>query len=83
MSNRVGNALAGHYGETVITDDVSDSKRQKIEGYMAWKWGIESQLPIGHPYKASPPYEGETPLTWDQTTHTFDSDILTWDQIRN
>jgi len=29
--------------------------RQKIEGYLAWKWGIESELPIGHPYKEERP----------------------------
>lgn len=55
MSNRVGNAPAGHYGETIIVEDVSEDTRQKIEGYLLWKWGIESQLPIGHPYKDAAP----------------------------
>ena len=31
--------------------------QQKIEGYLAWKWGLEGDLPVGHPYKAAPPYD--------------------------
>ena len=30
-------------------------QRQYIEGYLAWKWGIQSTLPAGHPYKNAPP----------------------------
>jgi len=29
--------------------------RQKIEGYLAWKWGLEANLPVDHPYKSSAP----------------------------
>lgn len=28
---------------------------QMIEGYMAWKWGLQANLPAGHPYKNAPP----------------------------
>lgn len=28
---------------------------QQLEGYLAHKWSLESLLPAGHPYKASPP----------------------------
>jgi hypothetical protein len=55
MANRVGNALAGHWGETVILNDNSDEKRQKTEGSMLWGWGLQSQLPSGHPYEGGPP----------------------------
>jgi hypothetical protein len=27
-----------------------DSERQLIEGYLAWKWGLQASLPAGHPY---------------------------------
>jgi hypothetical protein len=30
--------------------------REKVEGYLAWKWGLVSSLPPGHPYEFSPPY---------------------------
>ena len=29
----------------------SDAKRQKIEGYLAWKWGLQANLDTTHPYK--------------------------------
>jgi hypothetical protein len=35
---------------------VSTSERQQIEGYMAWKWGLQENLPSTHPYKNYPPF---------------------------
>jgi hypothetical protein len=32
------------------------SQRQQVEGYLAWKWGLQANLPTNHPYKAGPPY---------------------------
>jgi len=58
MANRVGQTIAGHWGECLITEDVSVGARQKIEGYLAWKWGIQNQLPVGHPYKDAAPLVG-------------------------
>ena len=29
--------------------------RQKIEGYLAWKWGLAANLDAAHPYKLTPP----------------------------
>jgi hypothetical protein len=34
---------------------LSTADRQRIEGYLAWKWGMQSQLPIGHPYRSAQP----------------------------
>jgi len=34
---------------------VSTSERQQIEGYLAWKWGLQVSLPASHPYKNAPP----------------------------
>jgi hypothetical protein len=28
---------------------------QQIEGYLAWKWGLQGNLPASHPYKNAPP----------------------------
>lgn len=39
-----------HVGSVVSTDT-----RQKIEGYLAHKWGLEANLPVGHPYKTTGP----------------------------
>ena len=34
---------------------ITGTQRQKIEGYLAWKWGLQSSLPPGHPYKTAAP----------------------------
>lgn len=39
----------------VTADEVS---RQKVEGYLAWKWGLRQQLTAGHPYINRPPTIG-------------------------
>ena len=45
-----------HIGEVIVCNaDLSTEDRQKLEGYLAWKWGLESNLPVGHPYKTTPP----------------------------
>lgn len=47
--------LDGDIAEIIVTHTIDLTQRQLIEGYLAWKWGLESLLPIGHPYKAAPP----------------------------
>jgi len=44
-----------------IKDEVSDETREKLEGYLAWKWGLTASLPVGHPYKLEPPRASTTP----------------------
>ncbi len=42
----------GDYAETLLFNSaVSDDDRQKIEGYLAWQWGLQSSLPSSHPFK--------------------------------
>ena len=42
--------------EIVMYNTVLDTtQRQKIEGYLAWKWGLQANLPTGHPYKSAAP----------------------------
>ena len=31
-----------------------DTDRQKVEGYLAWKWGLQASLDASHPYKDAP-----------------------------
>lgn len=45
--------LDGFFAEALISTSTSD--HQKTEGYLAWKWGIQSKLPAGHPYKNAAP----------------------------
>jgi len=46
----------GRINEMVFLNSFpSTSDRDKIEGYLAWKWGTEASLPVTHPYKYTPP----------------------------
>lgn len=39
------------YGEVLVFNNaLSTSDRQLIEGYLAWKWGLNASLPTNHPY---------------------------------
>jgi len=41
--------------EVVITSNLDDADRQKLEGYLAWKWNLQANLPADHPYKPAAP----------------------------
>ena len=46
----------GLMGEVILCPDEHDTAtRQKLEGYLAWKWGLVANLPSDHPYKDIPP----------------------------
>lgn len=62
MANRGGNKkLTGRFGELLLFDgDSSISNNlyiysQQAEGYLAWKWGLQGNLPSNHPYKNAAP----------------------------
>ena len=42
----------------MLSTTLSESDRQKLEGYLAHKWRQEGSLPGGHPYKSSAPGAG-------------------------
>lgn len=55
-STNLTRGLVGATLEFVMTPTVATtSDRQKIEGYLAWKWGLQTSLPVSHPYYSSPP----------------------------
>jgi hypothetical protein len=46
----------GNIAEIIIAPIAVDTDtRQKIEGYLAWKWGLQANLPPGHPYENAAP----------------------------
>ena len=50
------NALNGKISEMIIiTRALEDGEFDKIVGYLAWKWGMEANLPSGHAYESAPP----------------------------
>ena len=40
------------WGEIVCVEDASEANTDKIEGYLAHKWGLTGDLPVDHPYEA-------------------------------
>ena len=48
LNAQIGEVI--HYNGALTTE-----QRQKLEGYLAWKWGLVSSLPSSHPYKLLPP----------------------------
>lgn len=48
--------ITGDVCEIFATNVAVDTDtRQKIEGRLHWKWGLQYLLPFDHPYKAAPP----------------------------
>jgi hypothetical protein len=56
-SNGAGAAwFNGNIAEIIITSGVLAADiRQKLEGYLAHKWGLTANLPADHPFKVNPP----------------------------
>ena len=51
-----GNYLAHELGELIFfSTALSETNLQRTEGYLAWKWGLQANLPGGHPFKNRAP----------------------------
>ena len=53
--NDYQNNADSDWGEAIFTEDATQSNSDKIEGYLAHKWGLTTDLPSNHPYKTSAP----------------------------
>lgn len=42
-------------GEIIVLLDADTNSLQKLEGYVAWKWGLQSLLSSTHPYYSLAP----------------------------
>jgi hypothetical protein len=75
----IGGGSAGKnftVGEFIfLNKDLSKVQRQKIEGYLAHKWGMESQLDDIHPYKTIAPRESYLNIN-DQVKIGFRGDAI-------
>lgn len=56
-----GSSVGNYYSNIQTSEAIisytalSTTDRQKLEGYLAWKWGLVANLPVSHPYKTYPP----------------------------
>ena len=58
-----GQIYIGDIGEIIVYNSVlTNTQRQQVEGYLAWKWGLQSNLPGDHPYKAAAPTASTAPM---------------------
>jgi len=49
--------LNGWLGEILFFGGtLTTLQRQQMEGYLAWKWGLQTNLPSNHPFRGSPPF---------------------------
>lgn len=54
--------MNGQIAEVIfIKRSISHEERQKMEGYLAHKWGFQDELPAGHPYRTKIPMENDKP----------------------
>ena len=57
--DKVGSSFDGQIAEVLVYDEsVNSVNRQKVEGYLAHKWGLVSKLDPIHPYSSDPPSFG-------------------------
>jgi hypothetical protein len=55
-TNYINNVGVQDIGEWIsYNTQLSGPEIQQVEGYLAWKWGIQGNLPIGHSFKGFPP----------------------------
>ena len=61
-------------GEGIVYSSIlSDTQRQQVEGYLAWKWGLVASLPAGHPYLNNNISYNPFPITTPAFTRSISS----------
>ena len=84
-----GGLMWQHYQDSavgefiIINGTVSTKERQKLEGYLAHKWGLAGSLPEDHPYKNAAPMGSVATVTLDGTASDADGEKLAtaWSKI--
>jgi hypothetical protein len=65
-------AMTGDVGEIILCSGaLNDTDVKKVEGYLAWKWGLQGSLPSTHPYKNEPPIAYQPDLWTPAETSTY------------
>lgn len=68
----INNTFDGEVAEVLgYRGNVGDSDRQKIEGYLAHKYGLAESLPSSHPFRNTPPGASFSGGKWYGSTGDF------------
>jgi hypothetical protein len=68
--------LAGDIAEIVwYQTPLSSAQQQQVEGYLAWKWGLQASLPATHPFYATVP----VPHPFNKVPPTIRQPVLYYD----
>jgi beta-glucanase (GH16 family) len=69
--------MNGAIGELIIVQSTNVVLQQMMEGYLAHKWGMATNLPpSGHPYRVAPPGGASATATLDGTVSDLNGDTL-------
>ena len=69
FANRAENRFPeGSVAEVILLDNTDNLTRQKVEGYLAHKWGLTGLLSSTHPYKSVSPKLSDTPPVTEYST---------------
>ena len=79
-TNTFSNLNGSIYEVIMYPSVLTTQQRQQVEGYLAWKWNIQSSLPNTHPYYTNPFIQNlpvpQTPSTWTLTNYVFSPKII-------
>jgi Family of unknown function (DUF6288)/PA14 domain/Bacterial Ig domain len=76
-NNNNAAGISANVGEIIVCADITDVTRQKVEGYLAWKWGLQANLPADHPYKNAAPGAATAVANLAGSASDADGDPLT------
>jgi hypothetical protein len=80
----------GEMNEVILISNTTQAQRQQVEGYLAWKWGLQANLPVSHPFRQNPtamrvfqPIDINTCRLWldaadASTVQTSGANVTTW-----
>jgi hypothetical protein len=55
MNRGAARYLTGRIAQVLVVNGITQDTREKIEGWALWKYGLQANLPVGHPYENAPP----------------------------
>ena len=81
----LGIAIGGSVGGTAYICEViyfnvalTTAQRQLIEGYLAWKWGLQASLPGTHPYAYISPLIALPVASLEVSTQNLPTGLVAW-----